>query len=265
MSINKCKIGGIVAEEPKMCSGSYYKEALEIVLDVNRTDIYKFERIKCLIIDPNLINEALNKVRVGDYFLANGRMISFECNQTQVIKCPHCGKESVRVRNVIHSDVVLQSFEVSPGTFLTDSEGINSAVFAGVIPNPIVKQGHHALFALAMNRPMKAQEVLSDMLNEKIKKGSERFNLIKVHGYKDVAESIKEDINQRDRVFVKGAVCERTVRYPILFRCNGCGMASKQFIEYTRYEVVARSVKLDNQYIPDFNSIYENHDNFQMV
>ena len=68
MSINKCKIGGIVAEEPRMCSGSYYKEALEIMLDVNRTDIYKFERIKCLIIDPNLINEALDTVKVGDYF-----------------------------------------------------------------------------------------------------------------------------------------------------------------------------------------------------
>lgn len=39
MSINKCKIGGIVAEEPRICSDSYYKEALEIVLDVNRNDI----------------------------------------------------------------------------------------------------------------------------------------------------------------------------------------------------------------------------------
>lgn len=265
MSINKCKIGGIVAEEPRICSGSYYKEALEIVLDVNRTDIYKFERIKCLIIDPNLINEALDTVKVGDYFLANGRMISFECNHAQVIKCPHCGKESVRVRNIIHSDVVLQSFKVSPGTFLPDSEGINSAVFAGVIPNPILKQDHHALFALAINRPMKAQEVLSDMLNEKILNGSERFNLIKVHGYKGVAETIKQDIDQRDRVFVKGAVCERTVCYPILFRCNGCGEASQQFIEYTRYEVVARSVKLDNQYIPNFSSLYEDNDNFQMA
>lgn len=89
--------------------------------------------------------------------------------------------------------------------------------------------------------------------------------MIKVHGYKGVAETIKQDINQRDRVFVKGAVCERTVRYPILFRCNGCGEASQQFIEYTRYEVVARSVKLDNQYIPNFSSLYEDNDNFQMV
>ena len=50
MSINKCKIGGIVAEEPRVCNDSYYKEALEIVLDVNRNDIYKFERIKCCLL-----------------------------------------------------------------------------------------------------------------------------------------------------------------------------------------------------------------------
>ena len=112
---------------------------------------------------------------------------------------------------------------------------------------------------------MKAQEMLSNMLNEKILNGSERFNLIKVHGYKGVAETIKQDINQRDRVFVKGAVCERTVRYPIQFRCNGCGVASQQFIEYTRYEVVARGVRLDNQYIPNFSTIYEDNDNFQMA
>lgn len=265
MSINKCKIGGIVAEEPRVCSDSYYKEALEIVLDVNRNDIYKFERIKCLIIEPSLIDKAMDCVKVGDYFLGNGRLISFECNETKVITCPHCGKESTRTRRVIHSDIVMYEFEVSPGTFLPDSEGINSAVFSGVIPNPIAQQKNRALISLVINRPMKAQEELNRALNEEMRGGTERYNLVRVHGYKDVAESIKEHIHQKDRVFVKGAVCERTVQYPVLFRCHECGEKSEQYIECTRYEVVARCVDLDNQYIPNFNSVYANNSYVQMA
>lgn len=265
MSINKCKIGGIVAEEPRVCSDSYYKEALEIVLDVNRNDIYKFERIKCLITDPNLIDQAKNRVKVGDYFLGNGRLISFECNETKVITCPYCGKESTRTKRVIHSDIVMYEFEVSPGTFLPDSEGINSAVFSGVIPNPIVQQKSRTSISLVINRPIKAQEELNDVLNEEIKGGTERYNLIRVHGYKEVGESIKENIHQKDRVFVKGAVCERTIQYPVLFRCHECGEQSEQHMECTRYEVVARCVDLDNQYIPNFNSLYANDGCFQMA
>ena len=178
MSINKCKIGGIVAEEPRVCSDSYYKEALEIVLDVNRNDIYKFERIKCLITDPSLIDQAKNRVKVGDYFLGNGRLISFECNETKVITCPHCGKESTRTRRVIHSDIVMYEFEVSPGTFLPDSEGINSAVFSGVIPNPIAQQKNRALISLVINRPMKAQEELNRVLNEVCEIGMIEYNWV---------------------------------------------------------------------------------------
>lgn len=265
MSINKCKIGGIVAEEPRVCSDSYYKEALEIVLDVNRNDIYKFERIKCLIIDPSLIDQAKDCVKIGDYFLGNGRLISFECNETKVITCPHCGKESTRTKRVLRSDIVMYEFEVSPGTFLPDSEGINSAVFSGVIPNPIVQQKSRTSISLVINRPIKAQEELNDVLNEEIKGGTERYNLIRVHGYKEVGESIKENIHQKDRVFVKGAVCERTIQYPVLFRCHECGEQSEQHMECTRYEVVARCVDLDNQYIPNFNSLYANNSYVQMA
>ena len=36
MSINKCRIAGIVAEEPRICKDDFYKEGLEIVLDIDR-------------------------------------------------------------------------------------------------------------------------------------------------------------------------------------------------------------------------------------
>lgn len=35
MSINKCRISGTVAEEPKICKDVFYKEGLEIVLDID--------------------------------------------------------------------------------------------------------------------------------------------------------------------------------------------------------------------------------------
>lgn len=183
MSINKCRIAGIVAEEPRICKDVFYKEGLDIVLDIDRYDIPKFERIKCVIIDKDLITRAQDSIGVGDYVMATGRLACFEYVRTQAMKCPHCSEVSTRSRRAKRTDIILDDFEVSPGSLFPDSVGINSISISGVIPNPIKSNLNHTWFSVANNRPKVAQEILKDLIIEKVKSGTERLNLVYVHGF----------------------------------------------------------------------------------
>ena len=68
MSINKCKIGGIVAEVPKRMNILFYGDVLEIWLDINRKDIDKIEHVTCLIVDKELIERAMNTIGLSILF-----------------------------------------------------------------------------------------------------------------------------------------------------------------------------------------------------
>lgn len=254
MSINKCRIAGIVAEEPKICKDEFYKEGLEIVLDIDRYDIHKFERIKCVIVDKELIAKAQDSIGVGDYLMATGRLACFEYVGMQAMKCPHCGEESMRRRRAKRTDIILDDFEVSPGSLSPDSVGINSVSISGVIPNPIKSNLNHTWFSVANNRPKVAQEILKDLIIEKVKSGTGRLNLIYVHGFNRIAEIMNNSIHQKDRIIVSGYISEHLERYEIPFRCKRCGEYSDQYFEYPIYVVIARSVKQDLDYIPSSNA-----------
>lgn len=253
MSINKCRIAGIVAEEPRICKDDFYKEGLEIVLDIDRYDIPKFERIKCVIVDKDLITRAQDSIGVGDYLMATGRLACFEYVRTQAMKCPHCGKVSTRSRRAKRTDIILDDFEVSPGSLFPDSVGINSFSISGVIPNPIKSNLNHTWFSVANNRPKAAQEILKESIKEEIKSGTERLNLIYVHGFNRIAEIMNNSIHQKDRIIVSGYISEHLERYKIPFRCKRCGEYSDQYFEYPIYVVIAKSVKQDLDYIPSSN------------
>lgn len=250
MSINKCRIAGIVAEEPKICKDVFYKEGLEIVLDIDRYDIHKFERIKCVIVDKELIAKAQDSIGVGDYLMATGRLACFEYVRTQAMKCPHCGEESMRRRRAKRTDIILDDFEVSPGSLSPDSVGINSVSISGVIPNPIKSNLNHTWFSVANNRPKVAQEILKDLIIEKVKSGTERLNLIYVHGFNRIAEIMNNSIHVKDRVIVSGYISEHLERYKIPFRCKHCGEYSDLYFEYPIYVVIAKNVTQDVGYIP---------------
>lgn len=250
MSINKCRIGGIISEKPRICYDGFYKRTLRVKLDINRNDLCKFEHITCLIIDKDLITKAQDSIHVGDYFVATGRFVCFEYKKRHTMKCPHCGEVSQRVRCVRKTDIILDDFEVSAGTFLPDSEGINSVVISGVIPYPIKSNSNHTWFSVANNRPEKAQKFLNEFILKEIQSGTERFNPICINGFNEVAESINNNINQKDRIIAKGYIYTYHIRYQIPFRCKYCGEYSNQYIEYSRYDVVAKCVTHDVGYIP---------------
>lgn len=254
MSINKCRIGGIISEKPRICYDGFYKRTLRVKLDINRNDLCKFEHITCLIIDKDLITKAQDSIHVGDYFVATGRLACFEYVRTQAMKCPHCGEESMRRRRAKRTDIILDDFEVSPGSLSPDSVGINSVSISGVIPNPIKSNLNHTWFSVANNRPKVAQEILKDLIIEKVKSGTERLNLIYVHGFNRIAEIMNNSIHVKDRVIVSGYISEHLERYKIPFRCKHCGEYSDLYFEYPIYVVIARSVKQDLDYIPSSNA-----------
>ena len=151
MSINKCKIGGIVAEVPKRMNSLFYGDVLEIRLDINRKDIDKIEHVTCLIVDKELIERAMNTIGVGDYLFCFGHFVSLEYKRKQLVKCPHCGKEGYRMRKAQHTDIILRDFEVTKGIDLSDSDGVNRVVLTGVVKNPAFLT-FFLLAALAVNK-----------------------------------------------------------------------------------------------------------------
>ncbi len=172
--------------------------------------------------------------------MATGRLACFEYVRMQAMKCPHCGEESMRRRRAKRTDIILDDFEVSPGSLSPDSVGINSVSISGVIPNPIKSNLNHTWFSVANNRPKVAQEILKDLIIEKVKSGTERLNLIYVHGFNRIAEIMNNSIHVKDRVIVSGYISEHLERYKIPFRCKHCGEYSDLYFEYPIYVVIAK-------------------------
>ena len=138
---------------------------------------------------------------------------------------------------------------------------MNSVSISGVIPNPIKSNLNHTWFSVANNRPKKAQEILKESIVEKIKSGTERLNLVYVHGFNRIAEIMNNSIQQKDRIVVSGFISEQYQRFEIPFRCKHCGEYSDQYFEYPIYLVIARSIKQDLDYIPSSKETESNQIN----
>lgn len=70
MGINKAMVAGIVAEEPAFFSNSFFGNALQVKLDINRKDLGgRVERLTCLIINDSLIDRGLEEIHTGDYLV----------------------------------------------------------------------------------------------------------------------------------------------------------------------------------------------------
>ena len=79
------------------------------------------------------------------------------------------------------------------------------------------------------------------------------MNLVYVHGFNKIAETINNSIHVKDRVIVSGYISEHLERDKIPFRCKYCGEYSDQYFEYPIYVVIAKSVTQDVGYIPSSN------------
>ena len=249
MSINKCKIGGIVAEVPKRMNSLFYGDVLEIRLDINRKDIDKIEHVTCLIVDKELIERAMNTIGVGDYLFCFGHFVSLEYKRKQLVKCPHCGKEGYRMRKAQHTDIILRDFEVTKGIDLSDSDGVNRVVLTGVGKNPIQQREGHNRFQIVNNRPIQAQQHLMEIVTEELLAGSERFNLVNVNTFNGLATHVSKTVKQSNRVIVKGSIYDRMIKYTIPCKCKYCGEMSEYGVVYPQYEVTATSVRQDVDYI----------------
>lgn len=242
--MNKVMVAGIVAEEPVFLSNTFYGNALQVKLDVNRRDIHKVERLTCYIISDNLIDRGLEEIQTGDYLVSqSARIVTLEHVREKFFVCPHCGKESRRVRRATQSDIVLYDFNLSHGISLEDSVGINKAFAIGMVRNNIRKRDEHMAsniptkFQLVINRAKGLEQRLRDSAPEGF--AVESFDLPQVACFGHVGEQAEEYVHKGDFLLVDGCVQEREFKQKIPFQCKYCGEYSDQYFRYPVHEIIA--------------------------
>lgn len=248
MGINKAMVAGIVAEEPAFFSNSFFGNALQVKLDINRKDLGgRVERLTCLIINDSLIDRGLEEIHTGDYLVCqSARIVTLEYIREKYFVCPHCGEESRRLRRATESDIVLYDFNLSHGISLDDSVGINRIVAMGIVRNPIRKRAENvsksipAKFQLVVNRPKGLEQHLKDSAPEGF--SVESFDLPQVACFGRVSDHAREYVKRGDFVLVEGVIQEREFVQDIPFRCKHCGEYSEQSFKYPTHEIIAAKV-----------------------
>lgn len=250
MGMNKVIVAGIVAEEPTFYSNSFYGNALEVKLDINRRDIDRVERLTCYIINDNLIDKGLNSIEVGDYLVCqSGRLVTLEFLRQKYMECPHCGEKSRRVRRATQTDILLYDFHLTKGISLENSVGINKVFMLGMVRSKVRTNDSFCKFQLIVNRPLGVETRLSESVPE----GTtvESYDLPIVTCFKSVAEKVRAKTQKGDFVLAEGVLQERTARQKIPFRCKYCGNYSDQHFEYPVHEIIAASVTPQRMTVTD--------------
>lgn len=250
MGMNKVMVAGIVAEEPTFYSNSFYGNALEVKLDINRRDIDRVERLTCYIINDNLIDKGLNSIEVGDYLVCqSGRLVTIEFLRQKFMTCPHCGEKSRRVRRATQTDVVLYDFHLTKGISLEESVGINKVFLLGMVRSQVRTQPSYCKFQLVVNRPLGVEKRLAESVPEGT--DVESYDLPIIACFKSIAEKVRAKTQKGDFVLIEGVLQERTARQTIPFRCKHCGNYSDQYFEYPVHEVIAASVTPQRMTVTD--------------
>lgn len=258
MGINNISVAGIVAEEPTFLSNSFYGTTLEVKLDINRKELGKVERIACLIIDDDLIDRGLEEIKTGDFLVCQfAQIITLEYLREKFFVCPHCGKESRRIRRATQSDIILHDFNLSKNVTLDDSVGINKAFAMGIVRNEVQDKNGREMtkFQLVVNRSKRMEDHLRNSAPENFK--VEVVDIPNVVCFGSLANKAFERVKKGNFILVEGAIQERDTQQQIPFRCKHCGEYSEQFFEYTLHDIVAQRVSPQQIYIKTLEEVLD--------
>lgn len=247
MAFNKVMLAGIVQREPEYLFNRGENGALQARLEINRQDLNKKELISVLFTEDNVLNQAMNEVREGDYlFVSDGRLVTTNYKKVSEVVCPHCQEVEYQTTSSERTEIVVKDFSVihrEDCNQLDALPGINKVFLLGNVCSdlyfrPGEKNGNkeYVKYKLAVDRP--------GHFTEEQQSGDYPF-IVSFH--KDATISSRL-IHKGDLVFVEGAIQQRIIHQKAHVDCESCHQMAEIRLTSIVREIITSRVEIMRHY-----------------
>lgn len=239
MAINKVDVKGYVVAEPKFLI-TERGPRLEIVLSIDRTDeIKKKEPLTIITEQKEMVGRLLkDQLQVGDFFVGNGILHTFNYEKVQTIVCPHCHEQTKVLKRAEILNVDIEEYRYFRKQQDYEIKGQNSVIIRGTLyDDPKVRVRENG------NHTSKYAKFKMKVKREKQPGGDyAEYDYPFAVGFGRTAEYIENTLHRGDEILITGSVQERT--YMKLFPdmvCEKCRYEiSPRLNEYTREIIIDR-------------------------
>lgn len=216
---NKIMLAGVVASEPEFIMGTD-RDSLNIKLLINRKDIGKEEYVTVKIMEDDLINKAVDEIKVGDYFITvAARLITQIYTKISPIICQNCQNLEYKQNQAEKTEIEVLEYEIMEVKEPETAVGINKVFLLGNVCKELnFREGanngkDYVKYKLAVNRSKK---------NSSVQNADYPF----IVSFGNEATSASKHLHVGDLILVEGAVQEREIVQRHQYYCPECGEES---------------------------------------
>lgn len=238
MALNRVMLAGIVEEEPSFIFLSEKSSfGIRISLLINRPELDRVETISFLILDDELITQAMDEIHKGDYILVKSAKVrTISCEIEQTVSCPYCGQEHELRAHSEKTEIECLTYRKLPACSLKESVGINRVVIMGNICSDMIfrpgKMGAKSFtkYKLAINR---------SKIDETEEQKSDYPYLVSFGREADYAH---EFLGRSSFILIEGSVQQRHIRKKNNLICSGCKQISAPLSSRDVCEIIVAQV-----------------------